>query len=84
MGKINCLEDLFGEILGICAAQALAALYELMEDILQRKGLREYGIKEEELTIFADSVIEGQQRLLKNNYTALTREDMLDIYKSCY
>lgn len=84
VGKINCLEDLFGEILGVCAAQALAALYELMEDILQRKGLREYGIKEEELTIFADSVIEGQQRLLKNNYTALTREDMLDIYKSCY
>ena len=41
-------------------------------------------MKPEEFPQFADSVIEGQQRLLKNNYTPLTREDMIDIYNACY
>lgn len=84
VGRINRLEEIFGEILKTDAVQALDALYDLMEDILKRKDLREYGIREEELPVFTDSVIEGQQRLLKNNYVFLTREDMLEIYRSCY
>lgn len=84
VGKINQLEAIFAEVLKVEPEKALEALYELMEVILERKALREYGIKEEELPVFTDSVIEGQQRLLKNNYVALTRDDMLDIYRSCY
>ena len=29
---------------------------------------------------FADSVIKNQQRLLKNNYISLDRNDIMDIY----
>lgn len=83
-GRLEQLEELFGRILETEPRQALEALYRLMEDILQRKDLRDYGIGEEELPVFTDSVIQGQQRLLKNNYVPLTREDMLDIYRSCY
>jgi len=84
VGKINKLEEIFAEVLNVEAGDALNELYKLMEVILKRKDLREYGVKEEELTTFTDSVIIGQQRLLRNNYVALTREDMIEIYKSCY
>lgn len=84
VGKINQLEAVFAEVLGVKTEAALDALYELMETILVRKDLKEYGVTEEELITFTDSVIEGQQRLLKNNYIFLTREEMIDIYKSCY
>lgn len=84
VGKINRLEELFGKVLGTEPDKALEDLYELMEVILKRKDLKEYGVKEEELITFTDSVIEGQQRLLKNNYVPLNRDDMIAIYKSCY
>lgn len=84
VGKINRLEEILAEILGTTPEQALDALYELMEVVLKRKDLKEYGVKEEELITFTDSVIEGQQRLLKNNYVSLDRDDMIEIYKSCY
>ena len=84
MGRINALEEVFAKVLGVAPENALEELYELMEVVLQRKDLKEYGIREEELAVFTDSVIEGQQRLLKNNYVPLSREDMLDIYRSCY
>ena len=37
-----------------------------------------------EIEIFTDSVIEKQQRLLKNNYVPLSKEDILNIYKRLY
>ncbi|MDO4942818.1 MAG: 4-hydroxybutyrate dehydrogenase [Lachnospiraceae bacterium] len=84
IGKINSLEKILADILGVPQENALESLYELMEVILKRKDLKEYGVKEEELITFTDSVIEGQQRLLKNNYVYLTREEIIEIYKSCY
>lgn len=83
-GRLNELEALFGRVLGVQADKALDTLYELMETILPRKLLREYGMTAEEYPQFADSVIEGQQRLLRNNYTELTREDMIEIYGACH
>lgn len=82
-GKLTQLEALFARALGVEPEQALGRLYALMETILPRKPLREYGMTPEEFPQFADSVIEGQQRLLRNNYTALTREDMIAIYNAC-
>lgn len=84
VGKLNALEALFGRVLEVPADQALDTLYTLMEVILPRKPLRDYGMKLNEFPVFADSVIEGQQRLLKNNYAALTREDMINIYQACF
>lgn len=82
-GRLNELETLLGRVLETTPDKALDALYSLMEQILPRKPLSAYGMTAEEFPQFADSVIEGQQRLLKNNYTELTREDMIDIYNAC-
>ena len=46
--------------------------------------LHEYGMKEEEIIEFTDSVIENQQRLLKNNFVFLDRDRMIKIYKELY
>lgn len=84
MGKLNQLEALFGRVLRVPQEQALQTLYQLMDRILPRKPLKDYGMTTAEFLQFADSVIEGQQRLLSNNYTALSREDMIGIYTACY
>lgn len=84
VGKLNALEAIFGRVLDVAPEDALTTLYALMEKILPRKPLRDYGMTMEEFPVFADSVIEGQQRLLGNNYTELTREDMIAIYNACY
>lgn len=84
VGRLNQLEELFGRVLGVSKDEALHKLYQLMDYILPRKPLQEYGMTLEEFPSFADSVIEGQQRLLKNNYTELSREDMIAIYRACY
>lgn len=54
----------------------------LLNRILKRRPLREYGMKAEDFPLFADSVLAQQQRLLANDYVPLTREDMLGIYRS--
>ena len=81
-GKIVRLNEMLGEILGVPGEKALAELAELLEFVLPCGKLREYGVKEEDLPVFAQSVIEGQQRLLNNNYTPLSYEDMMEIYRA--
>lgn len=41
-------------------------------------------MKEEEIEIFADSVIATQQRLLANNYVPLSRDEIRDIYRDIF
>ena len=55
-----------------------------MDQILKKDPLREHGVTEDELPVYAKSVLEMQQRLLKNNYVPLTEEDILDIYQRAF
>ena len=93
VGRINELEAIIAEALGLEAdesdkhgdsIQPLEALYELMDEVLKAQPLREFGVKEEDLPVFANSVINTQLRLLKNNYVELTEEQVLDIYRAVY
>jgi len=59
-------------------------LQNLLESIIPAKRLRDYGVKQEDLSSYADKVIETQQRLLINNYTPLSRENLISIYESIY
>ena len=64
--------------------EALPALYELMDKVLKKEPLRNFGVKESDLPVFAEDVIKTQQRLLKNNYVELSEEQVLEIYKAAY
>lgn len=83
-GKINDLEDIIGTCLGVAQGEALPALYELMDKVLKKEPLRNFGVKESDLPVFAEDVIKTQQRLLKNNYVELSEEQVLEIYKAAY
>lgn len=84
-GKIQRLNKILADALN---AENNADLYENLEDVLNRmlpkKRLRDYGMKEEEIALFSDSVIEKQQRLLVNNYAPFSRDEIYKIYKNLY
>ncbi|PJI06767.1 MULTISPECIES: 4-hydroxybutyrate dehydrogenase [Clostridium] len=84
-GEIKKLNAILGDILGtdntVCIYEELS---KLLDKLLSRKPLKEYGMKEEEIEQFTDSVIEGQQRLLVNNYVPLTRDEIKEIYERLY
>ena len=83
-GKIADFKKTIARILGGTEADALKNLAALEETILHLKPLREYGFKEEDIQVFADSVLANQQRLVTNSYVPLTKELIQEIYAECY
>ena len=69
--------------LGLASA-ADATPEELLNQLLPKKSLHEYGVKPEEIRLFAESVMENQQRLLKNSFVPMTTELVESIYQSLY
>ena len=58
---------------------SLETLYALMDKVLKKAPLKEFGVRESDLAQFAKDVIQTQQRLLRNNYVELTEEQILEI-----
>ena len=85
-GKLKEIADLINEALRIDTdiKGTFFALEELINKLIPKKKLREYGVKEENIEKYVDKIIESQQRLLKNNFVYLSREDLISIYKSVY
>ena len=84
VGKINNFEAVLAEIIGCGSGEALERLYELLEKVLKRDALHEQGVTDDELPVYAETVIKTQQRLLNNNYVELSQDDVLEIYKSAF
>lgn len=83
-GRIQDFLDELSKPLDVDKKDALKTMFDLLNQILERRPLNTYGIKKEELPVFVSSVIEGQQRLLNNNYVPLSEEEMLKIYTNVY
>jgi 4-hydroxybutyrate dehydrogenase len=83
-GKIKRVNKLLADVLDCNLSNVYEVLSSVLDKLLPRKPLKEYGMKEEEIESFTDSVISGQQRLLVNNYVPLSREEILNIYKNLY
>jgi 4-hydroxybutyrate dehydrogenase len=84
-GKIGNVNSLLSDTLGIEKnMNVYAALEEILSKLIKKKQLREYGMKEEEINIFTESVIETQQRLLNNNYVALSKDEIAHVYRELY
>lgn len=83
-GKIEKLNQFMADILGCSAESVYEELEKLLDHIIKKKSLHEYGMKEKEIQEFADSVIENQQRLLANNFVKLSRERIVKIYTELY
>lgn len=83
-GKINDLYFILSNVLCCDKEDALDEMFKLLDLILKRNPLNTYGVKKEELAVFAKSVIQNQGRLLTNNYTPLSEDEMLEIYESVF
>ena len=83
-GEIAVLNKFIAHILGCDAKDVYEELEKLLNVIIQKKPLHEYGMKESEIEEFADSVLENQQRLLANNFVPLDRDRLIKIYRELY
>ncbi len=85
-GDIRSLNALYASLLGCDEEPGVLypALDKVLSSMVQKRPLREYGMREEECEGFADSVLERQQRLLGNNYVPMDREEIVDIYRKLY
>lgn len=83
-GELAVLGAKIAAILDCTEESAFDALETLLENILCRKPLHEYGVSEADLVTYTESVLQNQTRLLSNNFVSLSREDILDIYQSLY
>lgn len=83
-GGIGELNRFLAEILSCGAQQVYEEMEKLLDCLVRRTSLREYGMKEEEIREFAESVEKSQQRLLGQSYVRFDADDMEKIYRSLY
>ncbi|MBU5425420.1 4-hydroxybutyrate dehydrogenase [Tissierella pigra] len=79
-GKIKDVNKMLADIIGTTAEKVYDELEKILNNLLPKKSLREYGMKEEEIEEFTISVLEKQQRLLANNYTELSRDEIKGVF----
>lgn len=83
-GKINELAAIISTILDCQRDHAFEQLESLLTNLIEKPGLRTYGMEEKDILLFTDSVIDEQQRLLANSYVPLSKNDIKMIYSSLY
>ena len=80
---LSCLETVLSQALACPTEQVWDMLIDLINFMLPRQSLAELGADDAKCREMAASVIKNQQRLLVNNPTELTEEDIYNIYLSC-
>lgn len=83
-GAIAVLNRLLAGLLGCDEKVVYDKLEELLNGILPKKALHEYGVKKEECAEFAKSVMETQQRLMGRQFVPMTEDDVRSIYEKLY
>jgi len=83
-GEIMVLNAFLAKLFGCSEKNVYAELEKLLNCLLQKKSLREYGMQEKEIEEFTDSVLANQQRLLANNFVPLDRDRIRKIYQELF
>ena len=83
-GEIAKLNRFLADILECPVRYVYEELEKLLNVLIPKKALHEYGVTVEELSEFADSVMENQGRLMANNFVELDRERVYKIYKELW
>lgn len=83
-GKIAALNRYLADLLHCDVTDVYEELEQLLNHLIPKKPLHEYGMTKEDIDIFTDSVIENQQRLLKNNFVPFDRDRIQKIYTELY
>lgn len=83
-GEIAKLNRFLADILECPVRYVYEELEKLLNVLIPKKALHEYGVTEAELSEFADSVMENQGRLMANNFVELDRERVYKIYRELW
>lgn len=83
-GQIVEMSWKLSKILNCQPEQVFSEMDKLLGCLINKKQLREYGMKDEEVRGFAEAVILTQQRLLANNYVELSVDEIEAIYRILY
>ena len=83
-GEIERLNQFIADILGCKVEDVYEELEKLLNNLIQKKALHEYGMTREQIEEFTDSVIANQGRLMANNFVELDRDRMIKIYTELY
>lgn len=83
-GEICVLNQFLSKIMDCDVMEVYSKIEELLNRIISKKPLREYGMKEEEIRSFAENVERTQQRLLNQAYVKFDVEEMTEIYRALY
>ena len=82
--QIKYLKEILANLLNCTSDESFDSLEELLSSLIPRKPLKEYGMKEEEINAFSESVIQSQQRLLTNSPILMTFDLIQSIYQQLY
>ena len=83
-GEIAKLNRFLANILECPVRYVYEELEKLLNVLISKKALHEYGVTEAQLAEFTDSVMENQGRLMANNLVELDRERVYKIYKELW
>lgn len=83
-GEIAKMNKFIADIIGCDVANVYAELENLLNIVLPKKALHEYGVTEADLQEFTDSVMKEQGRLMANNFVVLDADKVYSIYKALF
>lgn len=83
-GEIAVMNRYLADLLGCGVAEVYDKLEELLDQILPKKSLREYGMTRADIDDFAHSVVTSQGRLMANNFVPLDEARVRKIYTELY
>ena len=83
-GEIAVLNAYLADLLDCPVTDVYDRLEDLLNQILPKKPLHEYGVTESDLASFTKSVMETQGRLMGNNFVPLDEARVLKIYTELY
>ena len=83
-GEIAILNNRLADILECDVADVYDKIEDLLNHLVPKKPLHEYGMTEAQIDEFADSVFEKQQRLLVNNFVPFDRDRIRKVYAELF
>lgn len=83
-GELAVMEQYLAKLLNCDTADVYNELENLLNQILPKKALHEYGVTEKDLEDFTNSVMTTQGRLMSNNFVTLDKDRVYKIYKELY
>ena len=83
-GEIHELVKAIAKIIDCPKNHVFDRMEHLLTTLVEKPRLRDYGMKENDIKNFTESVINEQQRLLANNYVPLSKDDIKTIYANLF